>query len=498
MRIDLRNIKKYFGLVRANDGIDLTVEPGAIHGLLGENGAGKTTLMKVLTGFVSADAGEICLDGAPVQIASPADSVRHGLGMLHQDPLDFPPLTVVDNFLLGSERRLLPNRHRAKRHLVELSRRFSFDLDPYARVQTLTLGERQQLEIIRLLALGVEVIILDEPTTGISAIQKALLFSALRRLAAEEGKSIIFVSHKLAEVEELCDRVTVLRQGKVTGHLDSGFAADDLVQLMFGQSLLKRERATVELGSPVLELERGAVQTYRLAARDLTLTVKAGEVLGLAGLAGSGQRLLLQACVGLQHLSAGTLRLAGRDVTRQSYREFLAAGAAYLPAGRIEEGLIHSLTLTEHHVLADRGNQPLFIDWRAAAAGTQQRISDFHIVGTPATRVEALSGGNQQRAMLSLLPPNLRLLALEHPTRGLDIESAMWVWDKLLERRRDGTALLFISADLDELLERSDRIVVFSGGVMVGPLEAADMTVEQLGYLIGGRRDTDGIGPPSS
>jgi simple sugar transport system ATP-binding protein len=486
MQIELRDIKKYFGPVRANDGISLTVEPGAIHGLLGENGAGKTTLMKVLTGFISPDGGEVRVNGKPARIASPAESIRHGIGMLHQDPLDFPPLKVLENLLLAFDSRLVPDRRRAQQSLKELCHHFNFSLDPDARVNTLTVGERQQLEILRLLALGVEVIILDEPTTGISAPQKVLLFATLRRLAKEEGKSVIFVSHKLGEVEELCDRVTVLRRGKVAGHIEVPFTTDQLVQLMFGQSLPRSERQPVTLGEPALELQDVTVQTYRLTVPHLSLTVRAGEVVGLAGLEGSGQRLMLQACVGLQRPADGRILLAGQDFTRRPYRDFLAAGVAYLPAGRVEEGLIRGLTLTEHYVLAQRGRQPALIDWAAAATGMQQKITQFNIQGRPAMPVEALSGGNQQRALLSLLPPALKLLALEHPTRGLDIESTAWVWEQLLERRQSGTAILFISTDLDELLERSDRIVVFSGGAMAPPIDAAHTSVEQLGYLIGG------------
>jgi general nucleoside transport system ATP-binding protein len=486
MKIELRDIKKYFGPVRANDGINLTVEPGTIHGLLGENGAGKTTLMKVLTGFLTADAGQIRLNGKAVQVSSPAESIQQGLGMLHQDPLDFPPLKVLDNFLLAFDKRLVPQRRRARRLLKDLSERFNFPLDPEARVSALTVGERQQLEILRLLALGVEVIILDEPTTGISAPQKVLLFATLRRLAAEEDKSVIFVSHKLEEVEELCDQVTVLRQGQVSGQQDAPLRTEALVQLMFGQSLPQSERPSLELGQPALVLAGVAVQTYRLTVPPMSLTVRSGEVIGLAGLEGSGQRLMVQACVGLQRPASGRVLLDGQDFSRRSYHDFLAAGVAYLPAGRIEEGLIQGLSLTEHYVLAIRGKQPLLIDWNSAASGMQQKIAAYNIRGQPGSPVEALSGGNQQRALLSLLPPMLRLLALEHPTRGLDIESALWVWQQLLERRRSGTAILFISADLDELLERSDRIVVFSGGVMSAPITAATTSVKELGYLIGG------------
>lgn len=488
MKVELLDIKKYFGPVRANDGITLSVEPGTIHGLLGENGAGKTTLMKVLTGFISADGGQIRLDGETVHFSSPAESIGHRVGMVHQDPLDFPPLKVVDNLLLAFDKRLIPGRGAAQRTLKESAHRFGFALDPNARVNTLTVGERQQLEILRLLALGAKVIILDEPTTGISAPQKRLLFATLRRLAKEEGKSVIFVSHKLEEVEELCDRVTVLRQGRVAGHIEAPFKAEQLVQLMFGQSFPKSERPSAALGEPVLELQDVTVRTYRLTVARMSLTVRAGEVIGLAGLEGSGQRLLLQACVGLQRPASGRVLLNGIDFTRRAYRDFLAAGVAYLPAGRIEEGLVQGLTLTEHYVLSRRGRQPLFIDWAAAKDGMQRNIAQFNVRGTPDAPVETLSGGNQQRALLSLLPRTLKLLAMEHPTRGLDIESTMWVWEQLLKRRRAGTAILFISADLDELMEHSDRIIVFSGGMMSKPIDAAATSAEELGYLIGGAR----------
>jgi ABC-type uncharacterized transport system ATPase subunit len=488
MKIELHQIKKYFGPVRANDGISLVIEPGTIHGLLGENGAGKTTLMKVLTGFITADAGQIRLNGHPIRFISPAESIQHGIGMLHQDPLDFPPLKVLDNLLLAFDNRLIPQRRQAQQVFEELSNRFNFFFNPETRVNTLTVGERQQLEILRLLALGAEVIILDEPTTGISAPQKVMLFEALRRLAKEEAKSVIFVSHKLEEVEALCDRVTVLRQGKVAGHLESPFRTDQLVQLMFGQSLPKSKRPVIPLGEPALELQEVTVQTYRLTVPSISLVIHTGEVIGLAGLEGSGQRLMLQTCVGLLRPTQGRVWLNGQNFTGRVYHDFLASGAAYLPAGRIEEGLIQGLTLTEHYLLADRDRQPVFIDWTAATAGMQKKIAEFNVQGSPGAPVEALSGGNQQRVLLSLLPPDLKLLALEHPTRGLDVESAMWVWTQLLERRRSGTAILFISADLDELMEHSDRIVVFSAGVMSRPIEAATTSVEELGYLIGGVR----------
>ncbi len=486
MRIELIDIHKHFGPLRANDGISLTVEPGTIHGLLGENGAGKSTLMKCLSGYQLPDSGTIKVDGRPVSFASPAEALAHGIGMLHQDPLDFPQMRVLDNFLLAFDRRLFPDRRHGEARLQELCTRFHFALDPDAEVMSLTIGERQQLEIVRLLALGTRVIILDEPTTGISAPQKVQLFATLRQLAQKEHFAIVFVSHKLEDVEDLCNRVTVLRKGQVAGEVEMPYPANELVHLMFGRSLPPTERVVVEPGPAVLLVERLSVPSYRLTVQNVTLQVQAGEVIGLAGLEGSGQRLFLRACAGLERTTTGSVRIDGRDLTHAPYRHFLAAGVAYMPASRLEEGLVGGLTLTEHMALVERGG-PFFIDWRAARERTLHEIHHFHVVGQPESWVESLSGGNQQRVLLALLPPSMRLLLMEHPTRGLDVESANWVWQQLLARREGGTAILFISADLDEVLERADRVVVFYGGRMSSPLSACDTDVEQLGYLIAGK-----------
>jgi simple sugar transport system ATP-binding protein len=489
MKIELTDIHKHFGPVHANAGITLTVEGGSIHGLLGENGAGKSTLMKVLSGFITADSGEIRLDGLPVRFGSPAEAIRHGVGMLHQDPLDFPPMRLLDNFLLGRDESLWQRRGPARRDFVSLCQQFGFGLDPDAFVSDLTVGERQQLEIVRLLWLGVRALILDEPTTGISAPQKVKLFATLRQLA-EQGKTVIFVSHKLEDVEELCARVTVLRRGKVTGEAAPPYSTDRLVQMMFGQAITMGARPAVELGAPVLELQRATFADPYMKVAGLSLAVQSGEVIGLAGLEGSGQRLFLQGCAGLLPPSEGRVEIGGVDLTHQPYQRFLAAGIAYMPADRMGEGLIPGLSIAEHIVLARRGKQPAVIDWKAAQSAAQARIGEFNIKGFPASPVESLSGGNQQRTLLALLPENLRLLILEHPTRGLDVESTLYIWNKLLERRKQGSAIIFASADLDEIMQYSDRILVFFGGQVTEALRASETTVEQLGYLIGGKRLT--------
>jgi simple sugar transport system ATP-binding protein len=486
MRIELRDIHKHFGPVIANDGISLSVEPGTIHGLLGENGAGKTTLMKILSGYQTADSGTLLLDGRPVRMTTPEQAIAAGIGMLHQDPLDVPALSVLDNYSLGHGSAFLQQRGHARHQLREVAQRFAFDLNPEALVGSLTVGERQQLELLRLLSLGVRTIILDEPTTGISASQKTLLFATLHELAAEDY-SLIFVSHKLEEIEQLCSQATVLRQGRVVGQTRAPFTTDQLVALMFGQCLGDYPRVPVDLGEPILALQDLAIHTYRLNVEHLSLEVRAGEVIGLAGLEGSGQRIMMQACAGLVRSRAGRLSLAGEDMTRASYRQFLARGVAFVPAARLEEGMVGGLTIREHMALCG-ARHGLFVDWGEAQAQASARIAEYNIVGRPDTMVQELSGGNQQRALLALLPANLRLLLLEHPTRGLDIESTRWVWSRLLERRLHGTAILYTSTDLDELVEHSDRIVVFSGGHMSRPMRSSEITCDELGYLIGGKK----------
>jgi general nucleoside transport system ATP-binding protein len=485
MRLELKGIHKYFGKVHANDNVDLTVEAGTIHGLLGENGAGKSTLMKVLSGFIHRDAGDIQLDGRTVEFKSPAEAIRAGVGMLHQDPLDFPPLGVLDNLLLGREDSFLQNRAQALADLKKYAAQFGFDIDPETSVSTLTVGERQQLEIMRLLSLGAKILIFDEPTTGISLPQKIKLFDTLR-LLAKAGMTVIFVTHKLQDAEDLCGKVTVLRRGQVVGQIERPFTPQQLVQLMFGQALATSQRENIALGETALDMRDVAVADYRLRVPNITLQVRCSEVIGLAGIEGSGQRLFLRACAGLDQPLAGEIWIGGAKMNRQPYRRFLDRGVAYMPAGRLEEGLVPGLNLTEHFILAKR-SKGLFINWNLAEADARTRIQEYSIRGIPGSRVESLSGGNQQRALLALLRPDLNLILLEHPTRGLDIESTMWVWGQLLERRRRGTAIIFASADLDEIFEYSDRILVFSGGRVAKALNAKETSVTQLGELIGGK-----------
>ncbi len=485
MRIELRDIHKTFGTVHANAGISLDVAPASVLGILGENGAGKSTLMKILSGFQAPDSGEILLDGEAAAIKSPADAIRLGIGMLHQDPLDFPPLKLVDDLILGSRGPLRPDRRRTAREFRELAERFGFDLDPDSYVDALTVGERQQLEILRLLWMGAKALILDEPTTGISLPQKEKLFATIRRLAGE-GMTVLFVSHKLEDVEALCDGAAVLRQGALVGRGEPPFDTRRLVELMFGKEVPLLPRRRAEPGREVLAARGLCLESLRLRIKDLDLSVCAGETIGLAGMEGSGQAVFLASCAGLERAVSGKVCVDDRDMTSRSHHDFKREGVAYLPAARLEEGLIPGLSVSEHFILAE-GERGLFIDRRGAEARAASRIAAFNIKGRPETPVESLSGGNQQRALLALLREELSLILVEHPTRGLDIESTVYIWGKLKERCARGTSIVFISSDLDEILQYSDRVLVFFAGRVTPPLPADSLSVEELGRLIGGK-----------
>lgn len=487
MQIELRDIRKYFGQVKANDGISLTLKPGNIYALIGENGAGKSTLMKILSGYQPPTSGEILLDGQPTRFKSPADALAKGVGMLYQDPLDMPPFKVIDNYLLGHNNSVRLDYKMARAELEGLAQRYNFHIDIHATIDSLSMGERQQLELVRLLAGGAQALILDEPTTGISAEQKELLFDSMRKMAREEGKTVILVSHKLEEVQELCSFAYVLRHGKLAGQKELPCSNEDLVGMMFGQVPQRSQRPQFDIGKPVIELKDVTVQTYQLTVPNINLAVKAGEVFGFAGLEGSGQRHVLQAISGLLPVAKGRVLLDGQDVTSRNYHYKLSHGMGYVAAGRLEEGLVAGLSLTEHLVLT-RPDKKFFIDWAANRSDMQDRIGTYQIVGRPETTADALSGGNQQRLLFSLLNSPLRLLLLEHPTRGLDVRSTDYLWQLLYERRKHGTAILFISADLDEIIERSDRIAVFSGGVMSRVVDARETTADELGHLIGGEQ----------
>ena len=498
MDITLRNIHKRFGAVHANNNISIALSEGQIVGILGENGAGKSTLMKILSGYQPADSGEILIDDQRVNYDGPQAAIEHGVGMLQQDPLDVGAFTVLENFVYGRGESMFPDWQRAEHELLDYARRFGFDLDPDMSIDGLSIAQRQQLEIVRLLSLNVKALILDEPTTGISAEQKHTLFEALRRLAHEEGLIVLLVSHKLEDVINLCDRVVVLRGGVDVGGLDmpdiegvtSAVIAETkarLVQLMFGQEMPPQQKPVVPIGDPVMTLDGIHIRDKRLDMPDIQLEVRAGEVIGLAGLDGSGQTLLMRAACGLQPALQGSITVGHGNLVGKSYRQFLQQGVVFGAAGRLEEGLIGGMTLTEHMALVT--GQNAMIDWPQMTQFTERQIAHYDVRGQASDQIEQCSGGNQQRVLMALLPETPRVLILEQPTRGLDVDSARWIWEQLLERRQRGTAIIFSSAELDELVAYSDRILVFCTGHIHEVTDVTNTTIDQLGHLIGGEFD---------
>ena len=543
MQLELRNISKSFGPLKANNEISYTFEEGTTYAILGENGAGKSTLMKIIAGYQPPDSGgEILIDGQAVRSDSPIDAIKNGIGMLYQDPLDFAPMTVLENYMTARPAgKFMPDWSTARAELKQISERFGFDFDPNALIESLTVGERQQLEIVRLLSLGVKFMILDEPTTGISDEQRQQLFATLRQLADEDRLTVVIVTHKLEDVEALCDEVMVLRHGRVTGTCSMPTPASELVEMMFGHPAEVESRPQAELGEVLLDVQNLTVNTRLMTIEDISVEVRQGEVIGLAGLDGSGQVSFMRACAGLDRVSwrdhamsvialvallivfiivlgysgtvfvvaalvvlAVTLGPFGAALTRflvdrtehvyfrgrptqwSSYRDLRHMGLSYLSAGRLEEGLIAGLTLTQHIALGHHGRRP-WINWFESHKRTTQIIQVLDVRGQESSPIQTLSGGNQQRVALGLLPDDLRLAFLENPTRGLDVHSARNIWNLLLARRESGAAIVFSSPDLDEIVEYSDRVMVFSSGRWTMVDDPAHINAHELGLLIGGK-----------
>lgn len=485
MRIDIQDIHKHYGPVRANNGISFSIAAGTIHGILGENGAGKSTLMKILAGFITKTSGAILVDHEAKTFDSPARASEIGIGMLYQDPMDFPRLSVLENFRLQTTGFASLDKKASLEKFSELSSHLGFELNPDSQVLHLTVGERQQLELIRLLGLGVKALILDEPTTGISESQKEILFQALKKLASD-GRSVILVSHKLEDIDALCDKITVLRQGSVSGEMDHApFDKNLLLKMMFGAPPPPPTRTAFEPGGIIFSMERVSAKGGRSGLKECTASIRQREIVGLAGLEGSGQGVFLRTAAALTRSVQGAVYLKKESLKGKDYHLLNRKGVAFLPAARLEEGLISGLTVAEHFALKVK-TKKAFIPRQEALQRSQQRIREYQIKGTPELSVESLSGGNQQRLQLSLLPENPRLLLLENPTRGLDLESARWVWTELQNLCRNETGIFFTSSDLDEILLFSDRVLVFFEGRIIKSLQTAETDITELGRAVAG------------
>ncbi len=496
--LELRGITKHFPGVLANDHIDLTLEQGEIHALLGENGAGKTTLMNILYGLYQPDEGEIFVRGKKIEIHSPSDAIAAGIGMVHQHFMLVPVFTVTENVMLGAEATRwagVLDRASAAARVRQISEQYGLAVDPTARVEDLPVGVQQRVEIIKLLYREADILIFDEPTAVLTPQEADELFKIMRSLAAQ-GKSIIFITHKLREVLTVADRITVIRRGKVVGTTRPAEAdRNKLAAMMVGREVkLEIEKTPAQVGEVVLEVENLVVldDRHQVAVDDVSFEVRAGEVFGIAGVQGNGQTELVQVLTGLRAPAQGRIRILGRDVTRASPRAVTELGTAHVPEDRQRDGLVLPFTVADNLVLQTYYKPPI-------ARGAVLQTNRIHETGTrlieefdirtpsPYALAGSLSGGNQQKVIVAReFSRPIRLLIAAQPTRGLDVGSIEYIHNRILEKRNSGCAVLLVSPELDEIMELSDRIGVMYRGKIVAIIPAEAATKEYVGLLMAG------------
>jgi ABC-type uncharacterized transport system ATPase subunit len=499
--LELRGITKRFPGIVANDAVDFDLRKGEVHALLGENGAGKSTLMNVVYGLYHPDEGEILINGKPAELGSPKAAIENGIGMVHQHFMLIPVMSVAENIVLATE----PTRNgifldyaAAEKRVREISSRFGLAVDPRAIVQDITVGQQQRVEILKALYRGADILVLDEPTAVLTPQEAQELFTIIRSLT-EQGKSIIFISHKLTEVTEVADRITVLRRGKKIETLPAeGATEEGLARLMVGREVLLRvDKTPAQPAGPLLSVQGLTVEDDRgiEQVRDVSFEVKGGEIVGIAGVDGNGQTELIDAIAGLRGSKAGKIVIGDEDVTGDTCKECLDAGLGHIPQDRQRRGLILDFSLAENIALHDYDHTPasrygwLYPKRLIEKAG--KLLKEFDVRGGgPLTRAGGLSGGNQQKVVLAReIDRNPKVLIAAQPTRGLDVGAIEFVHRRLVEERDEGRGILLVSLELDEILSLSDRILVIFEGRIVGEFPPG-ASEQELGVAMtgGGRK----------
>jgi simple sugar transport system ATP-binding protein len=482
----------------ANDHIDITVEPGEVHALLGENGAGKSTLMNQLYGLLQPDEGEIVVDGEPRVFRSPRDAIAAGIGMVHQHFMLVPVFTVAENIALGAEKTRggllgVIDRRRSRAEVVEVSQRYGLPVDPDALVENLPIGAQQRVEIIKALTRDVDLLILDEPTAVLTPQETDELLTVMRSLASD-GKSIVFITHKLREVKAIADRITVIRRGRTVGVASPDTGEDELAALMVGRAVsLEVEKSPSEPGREVLKVEGLIVDDDRgvRAVDGVDLVLRAGEVLGIAGVQGNGQTELVEAVMGLRVALAGSITLDNEDLTGMSTKQILRSGVGYIPEDRSLDGVIREFSVAENLVLDTYYRPPYGNAFRLNPAAIDQaareRVEQFDIrTSSPDSPVSTLSGGNQQKVVVAReMSRPLRLFVASQPTRGVDVGSIEFIHSRIVHERDAGTAVLLVSSELDEVVGLADRIAVMYRGRILAVV-SPDTPREDLGLLMAG------------
>jgi simple sugar transport system ATP-binding protein len=496
MSLELRGITKRFGSLTANDSIDLAVGDGEIHAILGENGAGKSTLMNIVYGLLSPDEGTISVDGSVVTIDSPLDALAAGIGMVHQHFMLIPVFTVAENIVLGHEKTKGPgllDLEAARKEILRVSAEFNFDIDPDALVENLPVGLQQRVEIIRALIYDAKVLILDEPTAVLTPQETDELLRNMKKLK-ERGTSIVFITHKLREVKEAADKITIIRRGKVVGTASPSASQEELASLMVGRPVsLDVDKKAPTLGKVMLDVKNLNISdnTGRSLVKNVSFELRTGEVLAVAGVQGNGQSELAEAIVGLQEHVHGSISLDGVDITKTSVREALHAGIAFVPESREEDGLIGSFSIEENLIL-DLHDLPPYakgpvISPTVVAQEAQKRIAEFDIRTQSAKdSASSLSGGNKQKVVLAReLSRPVKLVVASQPTRGLDVGSIEFVHERIIAERDSGRAVLLFSTELDEVFDLADRIAVMYRGEFIA-IVPATTSREDLGLLMAG------------